>query len=264
MGSPSRGWPTAPGLTMNEPPVSTEGTPNWNLSKTAPSSSERHIMAMWVWPIMHMGVSKWAKLAAAVSGVRTYSHKEVRSQDELRKSEEAQRRLVQEAEVLAEIGRTISSSLNIDEVYERFAEHVHTVTITISPDSQVSVSTTTLTFTTADWASPQTATVSAVDDGVVENPHTGTITHSAAGGAYDGVSISSIVANVTDDDASVTITETAASTDVTEGGATDTYDVVLDLQPTGTVTIIISPDSQVNVSTTTLTFTTGDWDTPRQ
>ena len=164
---------------------------------------------------------------------------------------------------MAEIGRTISSSLNIDEVYERFAEHVHTVTITISPDSQVSVSTTTLTFTTADWASPQTVTVSAVDDGVVENPHTGTITHSAAGGAYDGVSISSIVANVTDDDASVTITETAASTDVTEGGATDTYDVVLDLQPTGTVTITISPDSQVNVSTTTLTFTTGDWDTPQ-
>ena len=107
-----------------------------------------------------------------------------------------------------------------------------TVTIALSPDADVSLSTTTLAFTTVNWATPQTVTVTAVDDAVVEGAHTGTITHSASGGSYDGVSISNVVANVTDNDTvSVTITETAASTDVVEGGAVDTYDLVLDQVP---------------------------------
>ena len=66
------------------------------------------------------------QIAGAIANAKMYAGG-IASQDELRKSEEAQRRLVQEAEVLAEIGRTISSSLNIDEVYERFAEHVRTL-----------------------------------------------------------------------------------------------------------------------------------------
>ena len=139
-----------------------------------------------------------------------------------------------------------------------------TVTITVSPDSQVSVSTTTLIFTTGNWSIPQTATTTAADDAVVEGSHTGTVTHSPSGGGYDGVSVASVVANVTDDDvASVTLTESVGSTDVTEGGAQDTYDVVLDLEPSGTVTITVSPDADVSVSTTTLTFTTGNWSTPQ-
>ena len=129
--------------------------------------------------------------------------------------------------------------------------------------TDASVNPTSLTFTTSNFGSPQTVTVTAVDDSFVEGFHASTITHSASGGGYDGVSISNVVANVTDDEAgpSVTITESAGSTDVTEGGATDTYDVVLDPQPSGTVTITISHDSQLNLSTTTLTFTTSNWDT---
>ena len=135
------------------------------------------------------------------------------------------------------------------------------VTVTLTPDAQVTVSPTPLTFTTADWSTAQTVTVTAVDDAIVEGSHTGTITHSAAGGDYDGVSISNVVANVTDDDATVTLTESGGSTDVEEGGPTDTYDVVLDAAPTATVTITITPDAQVTTSASTLTFTTGDWST---
>ena len=84
---------------------------------------------------------------------------------------------------------------------------------------------------------------------MVEGGHTGTITHSGSGGSYDGVSISNVVANVTDDDvASVTVSESGGSTDVTEGGPTDTYTVVLDLEPSGTVTVNLIPDAQVSVS----------------
>jgi PAS domain S-box-containing protein len=42
----------------------------------------------------------------------------------LRESEESARRLAQENAIMAEIGRIISSTLNIDEVYERFAGEV--------------------------------------------------------------------------------------------------------------------------------------------
>ena len=133
------------------------------------------------------------------------------------------------------------------------------VTITMSADSQATTTPASLTFTTGNWNAAQTVTVTAVDDPTVEGAHTGTITHSASGGGYTGVSISNVVANITDDDASVTVTESAGSTDVTEGGATDTYDVVLDAAPFGTVTITISPDSQVTTTSATLTFTTGDW-----
>ncbi len=137
-----------------------------------------------------------------------------------------------------------------------------TVTITVSPDTQVSVNKTTLTFTTSDWDTPQTVTVTAVNDTVVEGAHTGTITHSAAGGGYTGVAIASVTANITDNDtASVTVTGSPVT--VVEGGATDTYDVVLDAQPSATVTVTVSPDTQVSVNKTTLTFTTSDWDTPQ-
>jgi diguanylate cyclase (GGDEF)-like protein/PAS domain S-box-containing protein len=46
------------------------------------------------------------------------------AEEALRSSEEEARRLAKENEVIAEIGRIITSSLNIDEVYERFAEEV--------------------------------------------------------------------------------------------------------------------------------------------
>ena len=124
-----------------------------------------------------------------------------------------------------------------------------TVTTTVTPDAQISLSSGTLTYTTGNWSTPQTVTVTAVNDAVVEGSHSGTVTHSASGGGYDGVSIPNVVATIADNDtASVTVTETSGSTDVEEGGPTDTYDVVLDLEPSGTVTITVSPDSDVSLS----------------
>jgi PAS domain S-box-containing protein len=47
-----------------------------------------------------------------------------RAEEELQKSEEEAKRLAQENSIIADIGRIISSSLNIDEVYGRFSEEV--------------------------------------------------------------------------------------------------------------------------------------------
>jgi hypothetical protein len=70
------------------------------------------------------------------------------------------------------------------------------VTITLMADSQVSVSPTTVTFTSANWNLPRTITVTAVDDGVVEDEHTGTIAHAVASAdpVYHGIAVSNVVA----------------------------------------------------------------------
>ena len=60
----------------------------------------------------------------------------------------------------------------------------------------------------------------------------------------------------------VTILETDLSTDVVEGGETDSFSVVLDEAPaTGqTVTVNIATDGETLVAPTSLIFTTGNWD----
>ena len=64
----------------------------------------------------------------------------------------------------------------------------------------------------------------------------------------------------------VVISETGGKTCVTEGGASDTYTVVLATQPTGTVTVAATADGQVTVngvSTVSLVFTTSNWNVPK-
>ncbi|WP_103123724.1 Calx-beta domain-containing protein, partial [Nostoc cycadae] len=61
----------------------------------------------------------------------------------------------------------------------------------------------------------------------------------------------------------VTITQSNGSTNVVEGGATDTYTVVLKTQPTADVTITLNVGSQITTNNTTLTFTAANWNTPQ-
>ena len=149
------------------------------------------------------------------------------------------------------------------------------VTITIDPDTQTDLgcgagTAINRTFTTANWSTAQTITVTAVDDAVDEDAHTSTITHSASSSdpGYNGISISNVVANVTDNDtAAVNITQSGGTTDVSETGpSSDTYTIVLASQPTASVTITIDPDSQTNLGSgagvaINRTFTTANWNT---
>jgi hypothetical protein len=147
------------------------------------------------------------------------------------------------------------------------------VTITIDPDAQTTVGAgagvaITRTFTTANWSTSQSITVTAINDLVAEGPHMSTIVHTAASSdtMYNGISISNVVANITDNDtAGVTVTQSGGSTNVNEMGPTsDTYTIVLTSQPTATVTITVDPDAQSNIGAgaglpVDLTFTTGNW-----
>ena len=88
------------------------------------------------------------------------------------------------------------------------SEPTATVTITVDPDDQTQVNSAgqgnsiQLTFLTTNWDTAQTVTVTAIDDAVTEGSHTSTITHNAASSDtdYNGISIDSVVANVTDND----------------------------------------------------------------
>ncbi|NKN34721.1 FG-GAP repeat domain-containing protein, partial [Marichromatium bheemlicum] len=61
------------------------------------------------------------------------------------------------------------------------------------------------------------------------------------------------------------VTLSQSSVEVTEGGATATYTLVLDTQPSADVTVTLdTTNDQVMVDQATLTFTPENWDTPQQ
>lgn len=76
------------------------------------------------------------------------------------------------------------------------------VTVNITPDSQVGVSPNSLTFTTANWDTDQTVTVTAVDDSLNEFAHSGVINHSAtsADANYNAIGIDGFLVSITDND----------------------------------------------------------------
>ena len=76
------------------------------------------------------------------------------------------------------------------------------VTITIIPDAQVTTSPGTVTFSNANWNTPQTINVSAVDDSDIEGDHTGTISHTSVStdNNFNGLTISTVTVNIEDND----------------------------------------------------------------
>ena len=80
------------------------------------------------------------------------------------------------------------------------------LTINISTDSQVRASPTSLTFTTGNWATPQTVTVTAINDTRVESNHSSSISHglSSLDLSFGGLPIRGVTATIIDDDLNAT------------------------------------------------------------
>jgi hypothetical protein len=121
------------------------------------------------------------------------------------------------------------------------------VQITMTPVANVGVSPASLAFTAANWNVPQVVVVSAVDDRIVEGPHTGTISHSASGGGYTGVAIADVVASVTDND-SAAYQFTTASSSHDEAGGSAVIAVSLQFDTSGTGPIALASPISVPVS----------------
>ena len=137
-----------------------------------------------------------------------------------------------------------------------------TVTVTINDptdNTDVTADPASLSFSTSNWSTLQTVTVRAAED-ADSAQDTGTVTHTVSGGDYGSVTAADVAVTVTDNDtAGVTVSPTTLP--VNEG-STRTYTVALNTQPSGSVTVAItSNNTDVTVSSSSLTFTTGNWNT---
>ena len=136
-----------------------------------------------------------------------------------------------------------------------------TAAVVASGDTDLTASPSSLTFTTADYGTAQTLTVTAAADADTALD-IAVVTLTAAGGDYAGVN-TTLTASAVDDDAPELVLSKAAVT-VAEG-ASETLTVRLATKPTASVTVTgtATGDSDVTVSPSSLTFTTDDYDTPQ-
>ncbi len=172
-------------------------------------------------------------------------------------------------------GVTISETGGSTISTEGGATDTYTIVLDALPDSpvtlliaestgQVSLSTSSIVFTTSNWNTPVSVTVTAVNDDIAEGTHGATISHTATSGDsdYSGLTINSVSTTITDDSdtAGVTLTQSGGSTTVTEDGLSDTYTLVLTSQPTSTVTIALATvSSDITLSTSSIAFTASNW-----
>lgn len=129
-----------------------------------------------------------------------------------------------------------------------------------------------LDFTPQNWNIPQTVLVSAINDSTQESFHRTFVRHtsSSTDPAYQAVGMPRVVVNITDDDfPGVMLIPTDGATVVSEGGATDTYQIVLTYPPTAPVTIsMANVQNQVTATAlvgggNSLVFTPQNWNVPQ-
>jgi hypothetical protein len=131
-----------------------------------------------------------------------------------------------------------------------------------------------VTVTNASWSTGATITVTASDDNVTNgSSRTCTVTigtTTSSDSSYNNLNPNDVTVTVTDNDtAGISGAQIGGSINVTEGGASGSYPIVLSTQPTGDVQVTITAGTQTQVSTdgTTfsntivLTFTSTNWNT---
>ena len=142
-------------------------------------------------------------------------------------------------------------------------------TISSTDTGEVTVSTSSLTFTTANWSTPQTVTVNGVDDSISDGMQSVTVNlgnTSSADPNWNGLGITPVTVHNLDDEAPKGISVLAGSTMlVSENGSFNSFEIVLNAPPSANVTIPISSSdpTEGTVSTGSITFTTGNWNTPQ-
>ncbi len=197
---------------------------------------------------------------------------------------------------VSQTARTVAENSGTD-TYTVVLQTQPTGNVVISPESDdemVAIVSSPLTFTMTNWNTPQSVTVTGVNDNIDNlNARTTTVTHTITGGGYNGVTVADVTVTATDDDvAGIIVMESNGETMVDENSGTDTYTVVLRSQPTASVVInivvinIVSDAPTVatvalasltvdrrhvashvptvaTVAPASLTFTANNWNTPQ-
>jgi hypothetical protein len=186
-------------------------------------------------------------------------------------------------DAVAETTDNDSSSFTVSDISENTTEDGGTATFTVvltaqptadvstgitsSDTSEGTVSPSSLTFTSVNWSTPQTVTVTGVNDDLDDGDIAYSIVTAAASSAdsnYNNVNPGDVsVTNTDNDDPSIVVVTTPLAT--TEDGLTDTFTIVLGSQPSAIVSVGLSSSdtSEATVSPSSLTFTTSNWNTPQ-
>ena len=132
------------------------------------------------------------------------------------------------------------------------------VTVTISGMAKgVTVDDSSLAFSTSNWDTAQTVTVSAAEDDNAASEEV-TLINTPSGGGYGSVAAKSVVVTTEDDDTPALVVS-PMSLEVGEGNSA-TYTVELATQPSGPVTVTVSGMAKgVSVDDSSLTFSTSNW-----
>ena len=124
----------------------------------------------------------------------------------------------------------------------------------------------TLAFTTTNWSTAQTVTLTGVDDSAADGNRDYTVTltidqTNTADSNYDALPAVTVYARNRDNEFGLNVS--AVSGQATEGGGQSTFTVALRTQPAAAVTVsVTSRDAgEGSVSPPSLTFTTGGWNT---
>ena len=138
-----------------------------------------------------------------------------------------------------------------------------TVGLSTSDATEGTVLPASLTFTSANWNTAQTVTVTGVNDDLDDGDIAYSIVTAAAtsaDGVYNGIDPADVSVTNTDNDASG-ITVSTISGPTTEAGGTATFTVVLNAEPTANVTVGLSTSdaTEGTVLPASLTFTSATW-----
>ena len=138
-----------------------------------------------------------------------------------------------------------------------------TVTVALggTAGTDVTVNPTSLTFTTSDWGTAQTVSVSAAEDDDSDSD-AAWITHTASGGGFGSAAVAQVAVEVTDNDRKIVTTTRQVSIDE---GTTATYELRAKGGPATTVTVSIDVTSGngVTVNPTQVTFQPATWFSPK-
>jgi subtilisin family serine protease len=140
------------------------------------------------------------------------------------------------------------------------------IPVSSSDTTEGSVSTASLLFTPANWSIDQTVTVTGVNDAIVD----GNIAYSILLGpsvstdsAYNNINPNDINLTNQDNDVAGVIVSAPSAATTTEAGGSVNFTVRLNSQPTANVTIPVSSSdtTEGSVSTSSLVFTSANWNT---
>lgn len=141
-----------------------------------------------------------------------------------------------------------------------------TIPVSSSNTSEGTVSPGSLTFTTLNWSTPQTVTVTGADDFIADGTVAYSVILSAAASAdsnYSGLNPTDVNLSNTDNDVAGNTVNTVNSITTDGGQIAASYTMKLNTYPTANVTFNLSSSdtSEGTVSPSSLTFTPANWNT---